>query len=316
MAGTKNDYAYAVARLRAIELKLLNAGDYEKLLGCQTIGECMALLEERGWNIPPDEEKAKTWSLISELTGELTDFSVLLLKNDYHNIKAAIKAVYTDTKRRDIYLPAWKVDADTALNAVMQQDFSALPETMRSSAEEAISVFRETGDGQLSEIILDKAALTAIWESGSSSGIPALQDCAEIICAEANVKTAVRAARMKKNREFIERALAPCATLNAEMLTEAALEGLEAIEEYLLRTEYRDAAALVSGQSFELERWFDDRLTDKLKAEKMNPFTVGPLIAYVVARENEIRNVRIILSSKRNGIGDDLVRERLRKSYV
>ena len=40
------------------------------------------------------------------------------------------------------------------------------------------------------------------------------------------------------------------------------------------------------------------------------------VIAYVIARQNEIKTVRIILSGKQNELPDDSIRERVRKMYV
>ena len=42
----------------------------------------------------------------------------------------------------------------------------------------------------------------------------------------------------------------------------------------------------------------------------------GPLAAYILARENEIKSVRIILSGKINNLSDDSLRERVREMYV
>ena len=38
--------------------------------------------------------------------------------------------------------------------------------------------------------------------------------------------------------------------------------------------------------------------------------------AYVLARENEIKTVRIILSGKQNGFSEESIRERVREMYV
>ena len=40
------------------------------------------------------------------------------------------------------------------------------------------------------------------------------------------------------------------------------------------------------------------------------------MAAYVLARENEIRMVRMILSGKRNSLPEDSIRERVREMYV
>ena len=64
------------------------------------------------------------------------------------------------------------------------------------------------------------------------------------------------------------------------------------------------------------ERWCDNRIIDKIKEEKYNSFSAGPILAYFLARENEIKTVRIILTGKLNNLSDDFIRERLRKMYV
>jgi V/A-type H+-transporting ATPase subunit C len=47
-----------------------------------------------------------------------------------------------------------------------------------------------------------------------------------------------------------------------------------------------------------------------------HPFTIGPLAAYILARESEIRSVRIILTGKANDMPEETIRERIRKTYV
>ena len=57
-------------------------------------------------------------------------------------------------------------------------------------------------------------------------------------------------------------------------------------------------------------------MTEMLKTQKYEAFSVGPLLGYLIARENEIKTVRIILTGKQNGFSDDAVRERIREMYV
>ena len=51
-------------------------------------------------------------------------------------------------------------------------------------------------------------------------------------------------------------------------------------------------------------------------SSKYDSFTVGAIAAYVLARLCEIKNVRIILSGKRNLVSDDVLVERVRMTYV
>ena len=50
--------------------------------------------------------------------------------------------------------------------------------------------------------------------------------------------------------------------------------------------------------------------------DRYNSFSVGPLVAYVLARENEIKTVRIIRTGKQNDFPDEAIRERIREMYV
>jgi len=64
------------------------------------------------------------------------------------------------------------------------------------------------------------------------------------------------------------------------------------------------------------ERWCDNRLIREIRPQKYNPFTVSPLAAFLLARENEIKTVRILLLGKRNRLPEESIRERLREMYV
>ena len=143
-----------------------------------------------------------------------------------------------------------------------------------------------------------------------------LRDYGEEKTASADVRIAVRGCRTGKSLDFLLRALAPCRTLQAEELAKAAVEGEEALLEYLARTEWAGAAEALQVSFSTFEKWCDDRLMEKIRPQKYNPFTVSPLAAYILARETELRTVRVILSGKRNQLPEEFIRERVREMYV
>ena len=57
-------------------------------------------------------------------------------------------------------------------------------------------------------------------------------------------------------------------------------------------------------------------LWNMLEEQKFKPLTLEPLIAYLYAKESEIKTIRIILTSKLNNIDADTIKERLRDAYV
>ena len=217
---------------------------------------------------------------------------------------------------RDVFLPGGAVDPELMLRCVREGDFSELPETMAAAADEAYHILLQTEDGQLCDVILDRACSADLLQCGRESGVEILRDYAELTAAVSDIKIAVRACKTGKSRAFLDAALAPCGTLDASSLAVAACKSLDDLFAYLSVTPYGEAAEKLRESYSAFEKYCDDRVMDLIKEQKMNPFTVGPLFAYVLARRNEISTVRIILSGKLNELDDGMIRERLRDMYV
>lgn len=317
------EYIYAVARVRSRELSLFSRQDVDQLMACRTYDECLRTLQDKGWGggDPSAEavlaaEEEKTWAFIRELTDDMSPFRVLLYPTDYNNLKAAVKSVVTGAQPHDVFLPGGSVDPQAMLRCVREGDFSELPETMAQAADEAYHTLLQTEDGQLCDIILDRACLTDLLRCGRESGSELLCDYAELTVAISDIKIAVRACKTGKNRAFLEAALAPCGTLDAGSLAVAACKSIDDLFAYLAVTPYGEAAEKLRESYSAFEKYCDDRVMELIREQKMNPFTVGPLFAYVLARRNEISTVRIILSGKLNELDDGMIRERLRDMYV
>lgn len=320
------DYIYAVARIRSKEMGLLTRQDMEQLLACRSAEECLRTLRDKGWqggegeNATAEEmllsEEARTWALIHELVEDLSPFDVLLVPTDYNNLKAAIKCVVTDTPPRDVFLPGGKLDPEALLQCARESDFSSLPEAMAAAGDEAHHTLLQTGDGQLCDLILDKACLEEIHRAGTASEDEVPRRYAELLVATSDIKIAVRACKTKKDRAFLDKALAACDSLDVEELAKAACGTLEDLFEYLRHTPYADAAEALKESYSAFEKWCDDTVMDLIRDQKTNPFTVGPLFAYVLARRSEIASVRIILSGKINELAEEVIRQRVRDTYV
>lgn len=322
----EKQFTYAVARIRAIELSLFSKQNLEMLLSVKSYEDAIKYLVEKGWGESEKDsaekllrgEREKTWKLIHELVEkeDMPIFDVFLVGNDFHNLKAAIKQAYVNKEVPEIFISNGTIDVRELIDAAKAHDFSTLPSYMTGCAEEAYEVQFRTGDSQLTDTIIDKASLEAIYEKGKESNNELIKAYAELKCASANINIAIRAFKTKKSIDFLERAFAKCDTLNERKLIEASLNSVEAIYEYLENTVYSDAVELIKKSSSAFERWCDNRLMEMIKPQKYNSFTISPLLAYVLAKENEIKSVRIILSGKLNDLSEESVRERLREMYV
>lgn len=316
-------YAYAVARIRSKELSLITAQNITQLMTSKSYGECLDLLAGKGWDVgarSPEEmlaaERDKTWQLITELADDRSLFDVFLIPNDYHNLKAAIKQISAEVVTPQIFIQQGTIPYEQIIQAVKEKDFLLLPEQMRPAAREAYEIMLHTNDGQLSDVIVDKATLEAVYQAGKASKNELLENYAELLVASMDIKIAVRCQKMGKDLFFVKRALAPCASIDSHQLGEAAAKGMAEIYAYLERTNYAPAIDEIKKSTSAFELWCDNLIIEMIRPQKYNPFSVGPLAAYILAREYEIKSVRIILSGKLNKLGDESVRERVRATYV
>ena len=195
-------------------------------------------------------------------------------------------------------------------------DYKALPENMRSAAATAMDVMLQTRDGQKCDIIVDRACLDAICAAGKRSKHALLRDYAESTVAVSDIKIAVRALRTGKSIGFLKDALAPCGSVDVRLLAIAASENEEALMSYLETHGFREGADALKESPSAFERWCDNRLIETIRPQKMNSVSMGPIIAYYLARQNEIRTVRIILTAKANDFPEEAIRERVREMYV
>ena len=319
-----NDTIYAVARVRSKELSLLTRQDIDQLLSCKTYDECLRVLHDKGWGTADDDsaeallrsEEERTWDFIREIMDDLSPFRVLLIPTDYNNLKAAVKCVVTNTEPHNVFLPGGTVEPEVMMRCVRENDFSPLPPSMAEAADNAYHTLLHTADGQLCDVILDRACLLEVQAAGKEAGHELLEQYAELLVAISDIKVAMRACKTKKSRAFLDSALAPCATLDIGDLASAACKEPEDIFAYLSSTPYSDAAEEMKISYSSFEKWCDDQVIKLIGDQKSNPFTIGPLFAYVLARRNEIACVRIILSGKLNHLDADMIRERMREMYV
>lgn len=317
-------YTYAVARIHAKEVSLLSGQDLEQLLGCKNADEVVAHLADKGFDCSVGDsaddiisrEREKTRALISEVVDDMSDFNIFLYETDYHNLKAAVKSVVTKENPEKVFVGGGTVPIEMIRSAVSERDYGALPSKMAAAAENAVRVLLETGDGGLCDLLIDKAYLEAVKETGENSDSPMMKQYAELTAALADIRIASRGSRLGKNAEFFKKSLAECATLDISSLGTAAAKGEDELLEYISCTAYSDAADALRESQTALEKWCDDRLMEEFRKERFNQFTIAPIAAYFMARESELKAVGLILTGKQNRLDDSIIRERLRMLYV
>ncbi|MGN0183159.1 MAG: V-type ATPase subunit [Candidatus Ornithomonoglobus sp.] len=305
------DYTYSVARIRAKEASLLSKQDIEQLIAAKDYNEAKRLLGDK--KITAQDEELR--QLLDGLGNEEL-VRMLRLPVDYHNIKAAVKAVFSDTDAGELLLDNGTEDKNVIYEAVRTRDYDALDTELADTAERAMKLLLHTQDGQLCDLLIDKAQLAAAERAAKKTDDSFIIQYAGLIADLANLRTALRCALTDRSRSFIENALYDGGSLNYNLLASAAEGGAEKLFEYVSGTAYSDGAQYMKSGAAVFEKWCDDRVMELMDSAKYDSFSAAPIIAYAYAKETEQKAVRLILSAKKSGFDNDTIRERVRRLYV
>ncbi len=314
MSGIK--YAKAVAALRAMESSLLSRNDIDQLIASRSKAEMNALLASKKNTDTPQSTLKDVWELIRNYAPDCEELKILLYRNDFHNLKAVIKAMIHNRDPKIYYIEPSNVSLEILTEAIRKKEYELLPEHMRQTAEEAYDLVTETLDGQLSDTLIDRSCLEAMQEDAAKSGGEFMQRYAELTAAAADIKTAYRCSLLKKQYPFIEKALCGTKELEKGDLARAAAEGTEALFAVLENSGYSEAAALLKESPAKFEKWCDDIIVELAETARMRAFGPEPLAAYFIAKEAEIKDIRILTVCKESGADNDTITERMRKLYV
>ena len=312
----QQDYTYAVARIRFRETRLLSDADLNSLLSARDIDAALRLLRDKGWGdgsgVKDPEallslEEQRLWDFIGEIVEDKSALDFLRVPNDFHNLKVTVKCIVRDEKPDGLFLNNSVTDPVELYDAVKKREYDRLPEYLCEPAREAMSTLLQTGDGQLCDMIIDKACMEYVYRLGKESGNELIELYCELFTAASDIKIAVRSAKTNKKHDFILRALAQCDTLDIKKLASAAAVSVDEVLSYLGSTGYSGAVDAIRTSMSAFEKWCDDHLTDEMKSQKWEPFGVGPIVAYINARENEMKAVRLILCANVNGLSEETV---------
>lgn len=323
------DYLFLSARIRSLERNLLTAARMERMLDAADAAEAAKVLGEIGYEeFKPESEAELNQALLKErekLFAELYRFApdprvmdVFKIKYDYHNLKTIIKARGEDVSR--LLVDAGRIPAGELLKKYSDTGaWDFLPETMRRAAAEAAAVLAETFDPQRSDFILDRAYFEEMLAAAQETRCDYLLRYVGATIDAANLRSIVRTLRMNRGLDFLKKVLFPGGTVPVDRVLHAAAGGnmLELYRSTVLRAAAEAGEAAVKGGSLtDFEKLCDDAVLHQVATAKQVPFGPEVLIAYVAAKETEFTAVRIIMAGRIAGLKPDVIRERLRESYV
>ena len=329
-------FAYGIGRIRVIEKQLIDKAKLERMVESKTIEEALKVLYEAGYNsVEADnnvfsyeyerlikEEQKNLYNLMKEITKESEVIDIFLLSNDYHNIKVLLKSEFLGLENNDNLLEVTTIPEESLKTILKERDFNNLPSHMKDAIEECIDAFGKTRDPRLIDLILDKTYFMHALELSKNMGILFVEELLEIIIDITNIKTFLRIKKLSMSAEFMEQNLIPGGKIDNNIFVTCFGLSLDKFMEYMKGYPYKDICEKgieyinTTNSIAMFEKLADDYLIMHVKRFKYKTLGIEPLIGYLLAKENEFKNIRIVMVGKINNLPINIIKERLRETYV
>ena len=242
------------------------------------------------------------------------------MKYDYHNAKVLVKAAALGIDAGRLLMEGGRWSAAQIKDAFQRDSLRDFTDPFRQAVAQAREVLSAGSDPQLADFILDRACYAEMAAAADTADSEFLRGYVRLLVDAANLRSAVRAARMGKDSAFLSQALLPGGNVEVHALLSGKGSDLAALFRGGLLGEAAAAGAALtapgSGELTAFERLCDNAVTAYLAQARRIPFGEQTVIGYLYARESEFTAIRTILSGRMAGLDGDTIRERLRVSYV
>jgi V/A-type H+-transporting ATPase subunit C len=214
-----------------------------------------------------------------------------------------------------------RVPAAELKEAVLSGQLDNLPARLAAAVAEAKEVLDTTRDPQLSDIVLDRWCYRDMDDVAEATGSDFLHGYVKAQIDAANLRSLFRTIRMGKNADFLRGVLFDGGEVDAASILKVSADNGNGLADLYAPTRFRSAAesgaeTLKGGPLTTFEKLCDDAVGDYLSGAQAVPFGEAPLLGYLAARETEYTNLRILLLGRSTGLPADVIRSRLRASYV
>ena len=340
----QEEYAFANGSVRSLEKGLLNKDILDRMIKSGDIVSALKILSESDLNNysfdlnnPSDFENSlnkellHTYNIIKSIS-QVSTFNFLYFtfasKYDFHNIKILMKSKYLKKDiSNELLSPIGTIDIEKLNLAIKDEKYDNIPDSFELLIKKTFSEYNKYKYPEIIDFVLDKERYVMIFKKIREIEIieaeePFLKRFININIDLNNIINCIRAKIRGEKKAFIEEFLIPEGDFKIEKIIEIYDSPLSSWFEKLIHTDYKNIVEAgvnyfqKNNSLMELEKLRDNFILNFSKIGKYITFGIEPLIGFITAKENDIKNIRIILSGKLNKLSPDQIKERVRDTYV
>ena len=329
------DLNQVIPRLRVYETRLLDKAKIDRMIDSSSAEDALKVLQETEYaNVMSNVKRAedyeevlsselkRVFSVLYDISPERKLVDIMSIKYDYHNAKVLIKGKILKKDFSHMIIPIGMEDPVKLKYAIDNEYFRDLNPIIREAIEVSLEDFTSNKDPQRIDVIIDKYMFEAISTISKEIKDSFLEKYIKSLIDLTNIKTLLRVKKQNKSRDFLQVVLVEGGAIDNDKLLALLSDSVENIVSKLSYTDYSEVlkqgieAFSKTGSVSVLEKLSDNYIMDLMKNAKYVSLGIEPVLAYLYAKENEIKIIRIIMVGKLNNIAGEVIRERLRDSYV
>ena len=283
-------YAYAVGKIRVLERNLLPKSYLNKIAENSLEAISSELKIKDDFFSFLENETKTTYDLIEKLLTNSSLSIILRLKYETYNLKLLFKKE-VDSSIPTTFSPLGAIPPSLLKDAIQNKAFLQIPSYFRETVRKSLT-FSRTNQVKDMEQFLEKEIWKTILKSVKEIKNLFLEDFLKMQIDFLNIKN------------FPELFI-PGGRLKKELFKQDRANIEKKVLFFYPALDFANP-----------EKTMDNLLINYLKEAKTHSFGIEPLIAYLFAREEELKNIKLILLGKLNNIDPSTIKKNLRETYV
>lgn len=331
----RHDFVQASARTRVLEKGLITRTQFERMVDAKDVQELFHILNETSYgdyfsklDRASDYEQALKkanrdfYQDVAWMSPSEDLIKILSLKYDYHNYKVFLKELLLEQDQSELYLDVTGSDFLTQKETLLQLEEKQRQKQLPEFLNKTLQAYEKSNDAQLLDIYVDAAYFAELRDTAKRLDVPMITEYVTDLIDFTNLKTLFRMKRQLKNVNLLNDVLIEGGNIKKEKLINQFFDSMDDIIRSLRQSEI--GPALLKGASAyekdhklgSFEKTFENHAMEKIL--KTKGITYGPevLFSYLLARETEIKNLRMLIISKINQVPAEVARQRLRGTYA
>ena len=351
----RDNYIGGSISTRIRENNLLTSNDLERLNDYNSVEDVLNALSDSSYrdaiqnlNRPEeyekilDEELKNSYNLIENTAGDDNILQYFRERYNFHNLKVLVREIAQDESYANLYNDIGNIDlayikrrlsSDNIevgfLESLEIEGYEPFNKSVNENdtyveyGKDALKKFRQTNNPKDIDITLDKAYYEKLLIDAKEIDLEELTKYTKERIDLINIKTLLRIKAQGNEASDLSEALIDGGYIEPERLVELAPADInhivvklsnENINKYLVRA--LDDEKSLDQNLLDLEKAIDDHQMDYSRLAKSMTYGPEVLMNYIISKEAEIKNLRIILVSKLNSLPKEFTLERLRETYA